>query len=253
MIIIDAQQGSYEWLKSRLGIPTASQFHRLVTPKKLEPSAQIKDYAAQLLAEWITGEPLDDADARSQFMERGSDLEAEAIANYEFDTMTEARRVGFVKRDDGRAGCSPDLLIGDDGGADIKCRSAHKHVAALLDPESERTATHLQLQGCMWICERQWWDVYGYNPAFPRSQIRVERDDRIIGAIDGAVNALHEVLEAGRIALLALGAKPRLLMPDDASCKARREDGRWCMSRAGVVQVDGEWRCAAHVAEMANA
>ena len=60
MNVIDCEQGSREWVEARLGIPTASQFSRLLTPKRMQVSASRHRYRAELLAEWITGEPVDE-------------------------------------------------------------------------------------------------------------------------------------------------------------------------------------------------
>ena len=59
MRVIDCEQGSREWVEARLGIPTASAFKRIVTSTgKL--SAQRERYQAELLAEWVYGEPAED-------------------------------------------------------------------------------------------------------------------------------------------------------------------------------------------------
>jgi hypothetical protein len=77
---IDTIQGSAEWWKLRKGIPTGSQFSRIITAKKGDYAAGAKHYAAELIAEalgWqsgFTGTP-DTA--------RGNMLEAEAqMARY---------------------------------------------------------------------------------------------------------------------------------------------------------------------------
>ena len=62
MIALDLQQGSAEWVKARLGIPTASQFSRIITSTgKL--SGQADGYMHELLAESLLGEPADVANA----------------------------------------------------------------------------------------------------------------------------------------------------------------------------------------------
>ena len=59
MIILDDEQGSPEWLKSRLGRPSASMFAKLITTTG-KPSASADKYINDLVAEKITGrsEPL---------------------------------------------------------------------------------------------------------------------------------------------------------------------------------------------------
>ena len=54
------QQGSREWLRLRMGKPTASSFDKLITAKKHEPTKgeTRRAYAIFLLTELILDEPL---------------------------------------------------------------------------------------------------------------------------------------------------------------------------------------------------
>src|SRR5690606_40373044 len=76
MRIVDVMQGTPEWEMARLGIPTASQADRILTPGRLKPAAASREYLHQLLAEWILGYPIEWS-ASSQYMQRGTDLEAD--------------------------------------------------------------------------------------------------------------------------------------------------------------------------------
>ena len=55
MIVLNCKQGSDEWIQARLGIPTASQFHRIITPKTMKPAASAEGYIDQLVAEYLLG------------------------------------------------------------------------------------------------------------------------------------------------------------------------------------------------------
>lgn len=175
MKIIDCKQGSDEWHRARLGIPTASRFDAIIT-KTGKPSGQAEGYMHELLAEWLIGEPLDNFD--SSFMERGIIQEAEAVRWYEFQKDVEATTVGFCLMDDGQAGCSPDRLIGNDGILEIKCPSAKVHVAYLLG--SPVDTYKVQIQGNLYICEREWLDILSYNPAMPPKIVRCHRDEEFL-------------------------------------------------------------------------
>ena len=114
MIILDCEQGTQAWTEARLGIPTASEFSRIVTPTgKL--SAARDGYMAELLAEWALGQPV------SEFMgtdwtERGHMLEDAAREYYGVIRDVEPRTVGFLYRDESRTcGASPDSLVGSNG------------------------------------------------------------------------------------------------------------------------------------------
>ena len=199
---VDCEQGSPEWFRARMGIPTTSQFGRLVTPKAGKPSSQAFGYLCELLAEWMTDEPAESAS--SQFMQRGTALENKARLRYELEFDIDVRQVGFIQLgsdadldlspSDGEwlAGCSPDGLIGDDGGLEIKVPSAAKHVAYMLDPESLRAAYRMQVQGSLFVTGRAWWDLMSYSPCMPHVLVRCERDEKLIAALKEATTALHE-------------------------------------------------------------
>jgi hypothetical protein len=76
MIRLDLKQGTHEWLQARVGIPTASRFDDLITPKTRKPSSSATRYRNEILAEWILGHPIEWG--TSQWMERGTELESEA-------------------------------------------------------------------------------------------------------------------------------------------------------------------------------
>lgn len=190
MIPVDVQQGSPEWIQVRLGLPTASNFHRLLTPKTRKPSSQATKYMHELLAERMIGEPID-ADA-SQFMHRGTALEADAAAYYEFQREP-TTPVGFILRDDRKVGCSPDRLVGEDGLLEIKAFAAANHVAALLGETDD--GYQCQVQGQLWISERKWCDRCWFNPSMPSLIQRFERDEEFIGELAQAVDSFVERLE----------------------------------------------------------
>ena len=201
MKIIACKQGSPEWLRARLGVPTASCFDRILSPAKLAPSASQGRYRARLLAEWYLGQPLDEAE--SGFMQRGSQLEGEAVRYFEFTTGRDAAEVGFCLTDSGDAGASPDRLIGDDGLLEIKCPSAETHMGYLLNGFGDYV---LQVQGQLWVTGRAFAYQLSYHPSIPSVLKRVERDDKIIAAIAEHVTAFAATVEAGRVALRAMTA-----------------------------------------------
>jgi hypothetical protein len=184
MKIIDVAQRSPEWIAARLGLPTASRFSKILTPTG-QLSKQSIDYAYELVAEWLIGQPCDNE--RSQFMDRGTELEPDAIDYYEFEKNIDVQRVGFCTTDDGLIGCSPDGLVGEDGGLEIKCPSAKVQIANILN-EAAFVADHkCQVQGCLYVTGRQWWHLMSYHPTLPCPIIRVERDEDYIGKLHFAL------------------------------------------------------------------
>jgi|SRR5579872_268050 len=181
-----------EWIQARLGIPTASEFHRIVTAKgKL--SAQSVGYMHRLLAEWILGQPVENWQETSQWMQRGTDKEDEAIAAYEFQTDTETKPGGFITTDDGLVGCSPDRLVGEDGDLEIKAGLAQTQVGYLLSRQVDEEY-RCQLQGRLWITGRKWVDLFAYHPTLPHVLIRVPRDEEYIATLGQALRSFVEIM-----------------------------------------------------------
>lgn len=202
MILLDVKQGSLEWQMARLGIPTASQFHRIVTPKTMKLSSAVEGYAHELLAEEMLGHPIDD-DA-TQFMMRGTELEAQAMQFYEFTRDVKTAAVGLVLRDDAQVGCSPDRLVGEDGGLELKCPSAAVHVSYMLKA-SDADKYNAQIQGALWLTGREWWDWLSYNPELPSVLVRFYRDEKFIATLATAVDQFIEYLDECRRKLTKAG------------------------------------------------
>lgn len=195
-IVLDCQQGSPEWLRARLGLPTASNFDKVCTPTgKL--SASSDRLLAKLAAEWFLGVSLDDAD--SGFMQRGRDLEPEAAAWYEFDTNQTTTPVGLILRHDRKVGASPDRLVGDDGLLEIKCPSAEVHMTYLLGGMTNDY--RCQVQGQLWITGRQWSDLCSYHPSMPKVKVRFERDEDFIALLAEAMDKFIVRLDAAKVKL----------------------------------------------------
>ena len=194
MRILDCKQGSPEWLESRLGIPTASNFDKVLTPKTRTPSASIPKYVAKLTAEWFLGVPLDEAE--SGFMQRGTDMESKAVRYYEFERNVDVQPVGLCLRDDGRVGASPDGLVGDEGGLEIKCLSAEKHMGILLGHDTDDYLC--QVQGGLYVTGRKWWDLLAYHPVFPSLIVRFERDEEFMAAFGPALAGLLARLDEAK-------------------------------------------------------
>ena len=178
MITHDVAQGELAWMQLRLGMPTASRADSLVTPRTRKPSGGRARYRAELLAEWMLGQPLDDGS--SGFMQRGTDMEDDARRWYEFEGDVEVEQVGFVTRDDGEAGCSPDGLVLSEGLLEIKCPSALQHVQYMLGDEPDYLG---QVNFQMYITDRAWADVLSYHPELPPVVYRVKRDETYISLL----------------------------------------------------------------------
>lgn len=204
MKIHDCIQGTSEWLAIRAGIPTSSNFSRIITPKTGRPSGQAEDYMFQLIAERLMGRPV--IEHVSFWMNRGNQMEAEAVAFYELQRDAETKTVGFVTNDEESIGSSPDRTVDAEGLLEIKVPKESTHVGYLIKHAVDQDYWP-QIQGQLWIAERQWVDLLSYHPEMPPALIRVERDEAYIRMLAAAVTTFSDVLEAHYQLLLATGIK----------------------------------------------
>jgi hypothetical protein len=178
MQIFDCEQGSREWLLARLGIPTASEFDTACAqegPRGGKPKGK-RTYMLKLIGERMTGEPTERFE--NEHMRRGHRLEPDVRRWYDMITDCADRyQVGFIRR--GEAGASPDSLIGASGMLEIKTKLPHLQLECLL--AGELPADHkAQVQGQLWIAEREWCDFVSYWPGLPTFMVRVHRDEPYI-------------------------------------------------------------------------
>lgn len=194
MKIITTEQGSPEWFAARLGKPTGSKFSDVLAGGK---GLTRKAYAVQLALEIVTGKQAETF--INQAMQDGTEREPVARALYEAHSGNFVDEVGFCLHDTIDCGVSPDGLIGDDGGLEIKCPKASTHASYLAMPGEPSTYT-AQIQGCMWVTGRDWWDFASYHPDFPENARlivrRIKRDSDYIVKLEQAVKSfIKEVAE----------------------------------------------------------
>jgi len=184
MIIDTCEQLSEEWFTMHAGVPGAASMGKIITPTG-KPSTQAKTYLYKLAGEAVLGRK--EEGFSSEAMQRGVTLEAEARKYYEMINDCEVEQVGFCFKDERRiVGCSPDGLVGDNGGLEIKCPNLSTHVGYLLN-EKLPTIYIPQVQGSLWVTDRAWWDFLSYYPGMRPLLIRVERDEAYITKLEMAV------------------------------------------------------------------
>jgi hypothetical protein len=184
MIVHNVEQRTPEWYALRLGIPTASEFSKLIQADG-KPSKSLSTYALTLAAELFAGKPLDVFEGTA-WTDRGKELEAEALRLYAFATDYPLTPVGFVTDDAKNAGCSPDALVNGDGLAEVKCLKAENHIKAILYHQKHGHCPPdyvQQTQGQLLLCERQWCDLIFYHPELPLLTIRQEANSEIQNAL----------------------------------------------------------------------
>lgn len=185
------EQGSPEWFACRLGLPTASCFDKAaaeIGPRGGKPKGR-EEYMHKLIGEILTGKPK--YDYHNEHMDRGKIMEAEARDWYAMVTDNEPIQVGFLKNTKLGAGASPDSLIGNDGMLEVKTKLPHLQVDCLLHDALPSLHT-TQVQGQLWVAERDWCDFVSYWPDMPRFKIRVYRDEVKIKKIAEGVKRFNE-------------------------------------------------------------
>ena len=191
----ELEQGSPEWLDARCGILTASQIGKLVTPSTVKVAEN--DYSRALIetlvAERISGRV--DYIHPTADMQRGSLDEPYARSLYA-EHYAPVEEIGFAVREFNglKLGASPDGLVGADGGIEIKSRKPRAQLKAFLTNEVPRENI-AQVQACMLVLGRAWWDYVSYAGGWPLFVKRVYPDPRWQNAIVDALEAFEQKAE----------------------------------------------------------
>lgn len=194
----DLIQGSEEWHARRCGRVTASRVADVVAKTKSGWGASRANYAAELIAERLTGEPAERF--TNAAMQWGTDHEPDARAAYEFFRDAAVVEIGFVDHPSiAMTGASPDGLVGEDGLVEIKCPNTATHLDTLLS-QTVPAKYVTQMLWQMACTGRKWCDFVSFDPRLPESMSmfvkRVERDDKRIAELETEVAAFLEEISA---------------------------------------------------------
>lgn len=195
----EGEQGSVGWLMERVGYCTASRFKDVMDFRKDgKPGAKRIAYHWELVIERLTGRPVDHY--TNAAMEHGIQNEPVARMAYESFTGNIVTQTGFHKHPEiPFVGGSPDGLVDDDGGVEIKSPfNAQHHLQAILTGIPEEHIA--QVQGLMWIHGRNWWDFVSHSPNMPPEfQIyvqRIEFDAEYVEKLSAAVTVFLAEVDA---------------------------------------------------------
>ena len=149
MIIHEMKQRSDEWFAIRTGRITSTSFSAMANQNK----APIENLCLQTAAEKLTGVSCESGFTNA-VMDNGAETEALARAAYETTQMVHVVEVGFISLDED-IGCSPDGLVGDAGGLELKCPMPHTHLGYLLAPQKLVAKYKWQVQGFLFVTGRE--------------------------------------------------------------------------------------------------
>ena len=192
MEVLRCEQRTEEWYRARLGIPTASAFSAVLSGGRgAEAAAHRRRYMYRLAGERMTGRS--DHAFENRHTKRGRALEPEAIAAYEMQRNTDVDKVGLILNHG--AGASPDGLVGPEGLVEVKCALPELLIPYLLG-EAEPTEHKAQIQGQMYVAEREWADLIVYAPGMPPYVRRYDRDEPYIRHLSAAIARFLAELES---------------------------------------------------------
>ena len=195
MIIHDTiEQGTEEWFAIKSGKPSTSNFSKMMSNGRGTDSMGVTalGYAKQLAAERELGFSFSGQGFRSDSMERGNLFEPDARAYFNKTMFQNVVEIGGIENFECFA--STDGLP-DDAVLEIKCPEYPNHLKYLFDHGALIDKDYKwQLQGELWISERETAYVMSYHPDFQDKQVitTVERDEEMI---DQLINR-RELFEA---------------------------------------------------------
>jgi putative phage-type endonuclease len=194
----DFEQGSVDWFAIRCGKVTASRVSDLIAKTKTGYGASRANYAAQLVAERLSGQVAESY--TNAAMQWGTDQEPDARLAYEFRTDATVEQVAFVQHPTiEMSGASPDGLVGSDGLVEIKCPNTATHIDTLLTgsiPGKYET----QMLWQMACTGRAWCDFVSFDPRLPENMRlfikRLPRDDARIAELEAEVTGFLFEIDA---------------------------------------------------------
>jgi hypothetical protein len=192
VIIKDVEQGTPEWHELKLGVLSSSRFKDLLTTTGA-PSKVRKKYKNELIDEILTGERVESY--KNKHMQRGNDREHESREAYEFAHDTAVEQVAFCFFDESKTfGCSPDGLVGEDGGFETK--DALPHIQIERIEGAWKGAEHFQqVQGSLYVTGRKWWDLQSYSRGLPIVTVRIYPDVEFIKKLAIEIRLLTNELQ----------------------------------------------------------
>jgi len=188
----ELEQGTEEWHKAREGKMTASHATAIGNVGK-----GLETYVKEIIRKQMSSNK--ESSYSNKDLERGHELEPVARQMYELENSVEVEQVGFIEHSE-LVGCSPDGLVGDEGGTEIKCPDDKVYFDYLLEKEDAISSDYIwQCQMNLFITGRKWWDLIIYNPNFEKSMFvfRILPDEN-------KFKSLEKGLAVGRELILVL-------------------------------------------------
>lgn len=188
----DVEQKSEAWDNLHVGLPTSSNFEKIITPTG-KKSSQWKSYAHGLIGEKLLKRRTDTFS--NEWMDRGTIMEIDAVSEYELQRDIDTVKIGFITDDEHTMGCSPDRLVGEEGLLEIKCPKPNTFVGYVLEDTIQKDY-YPQLQGQLFVSGRKWVDIMAFHPELTQLPVivRMERDPTYLMVMEGLLKQFNEYL-----------------------------------------------------------
>ena len=152
------EQRTPEWHSARRGRITASAVGGILGHA---PYATRDDVMRRMVREYHGAEAEFTGNIATEY---GTINEDGALIDYRLETGNDVELVGFIEKDEW-AGCSPDGLIGDNGGLEIKCPfGKRKDAVPQFKFLADQPHYYDQVQFSLWVTGREWWHFFQWAP-----------------------------------------------------------------------------------------
>lgn len=169
MIYHYMKQGTPEWHQVRAKKVTGSVADTLLvkgTNNKYGLGVGAVTLATKIAFERINNAPMPTTDYKSKSMSRGIEYESKMRRMYELQEFVKIKEVGFIESDCGTYGCSPDGLVGDDGGIEGKSFTVPTLHSDLLRGIESKEIDVVQIKWNLFTSKRKWWDFISFYPEY---------------------------------------------------------------------------------------
>lgn len=161
----------------------------------------------QLIYERIATNPI--VSFKSFWMERGVEMEAQAVKLYEFSREVKTRPCGFILNDSLTAGASPDRAhVDEKAGLECKAPKPEEHLMYLRQSGYAWKQHYPQLQFQLMITGWDYMDLYSYHDDLPPCLLKTEPNRDYIETLTNIVGEFSIKLEKEYANMVADGLAP---------------------------------------------
>jgi hypothetical protein len=195
------QQGSDRWLAARLGVITASRASDLIAVGRggKGVGAARDTYLYELIGEVATGQQKDMGKFRQT--EFGKEHEDTAREIFAFDMGLPVMTIPFIYGDHTmRYGCSPDGLVDEHSGLELKCPYTTDVFLKFLLKGEIKPEYETQCQFSMFVTGLPYWHFGNHDPRMKVKSfhaVTIERDETLMKTFEDAVGQMVFDMDSG--------------------------------------------------------